>query len=629
MAEAVQRKRRVGGGPPHLIDESAPFRGDLLSADRLADEARVLASLQESTTQPPVRTTPLLALAARAAESLAADNATLASAAREQLSISPASEWLLDNYYLIEEQILSVRQDLPAHYGVELSRLTSGQYAGYPRVFEAAVDLLVHTDARIDEQYLLRYVDAYQDVSPLAIGEVWAVPIMLRLALVENLRRLSRAVVESHMADQTADAWAERIVLAVEHAPEDLPVLLRQLDEESADAIPAFYVRLAQRLGGLEAGGEQATSWLGARLGALGIVLEEHAHLQQQEQAANQISIANSITSIRFLDAFEWKAFFEEVSLVEQGLREDPAGVYDRMDFASRDRCRHAIEKMARRCDLTELELVEAALSFASEALAREPSDHVRGHVAYYLVSAGRYELEPAVGYRPTATRAHLSRTAALPWTHLRLAARRDHGVDPGGSPSGGSHSPEARRSALVVAALLAVIPLSELALGVTNRILAALYPPRPLLKLDFVHPIAESNRTLVVVPALLSSVAIDAVDHGQPRDLLPREPRPQHRVCPAGRPQGLHRAPAETTTGRSSRRPSAASANSTTATPSSTACARSTCSSEAGRSTSPRGCGWAGSASEVRCWNWRASYTARAAPASRTRWATRRSGAT
>ncbi len=506
MAERVQRAPRTNGGPTHDIAEDAPFRGYLLSADRLADEARILASVQEATTEPPIRTTPLIALADRAARCLAEDNVVLAAAAREQLSMSPASEWLLDNYYLIEEQLLAVRRDLPAHYGVELPRLTEGAYVGYPRVFEAAVELLTHTDARLDETYLYRYVDAYQDISPLAIGEVWALPIMLRLALVENLRRLSRAVVRSHRAEQAADGWAERIVLTAANAPEQLPALLEELDAVSRDAIPAFYMRLAQRLGGLEAGSEAAAAWLESRLKALGIVLEERVHALQQEQAANQVSIANSITSIRFLDAFEWKTFFERASLVEQGLNEDPAGVYPRMDFESRDRCRHAVEQMARRCPLGELEIVEASLALATDSLVRDPGDLVRGHVAYYLVSDGRNDLEPAVGYRPRARermyrgplrfRGLIYGSLLGGMTAILMSLVVWWMTLAGGSAIG-----------TAIVAVLGLVPLSELALGVTNRVLAVLYPPRPLLKLDFVHPIAESHRTLVVVPTLLSSV--------------------------------------------------------------------------------------------------------------------------
>ena len=506
MPEPVQRKPRVVSRPPHVTAEDVPFRGDLLSADRLADEARALATVHTFTTEPQIRTTPLIALTDRAATSLAEDNAVLSTAAREQLPVSPASEWLLDNYYLIEEQVHAVREDLPPNYGVELPRLADGTYAGFPRVFEAIIELIVHTDARVDDALLLRYVDAYQDVWPLAIGEVWAVPIMLRIAIIENLRRLSRAVVVSHQAELAADSWAERVVLTVENSPEGIPALLQELEAASQDAVPAFYVRLAQRLGGIEAGGEAATAWLQGRLNTLGIVLEERVHLQQQEQAANQVSIANSITSIRFIDALEWKSFFEAASLVEQGLNEDPAGVFPRMDFKSRDRCRHAVEQMARRCRLTEIELVEAVLSFAAESLAKNPSDLVRGHVSYYLISSGRYELEPAVGYRLTAR----ERMYRGPLRHRGLIYGSLFGAITAllvalvawwASLAGSS------AIGIIVVSVLAITPLSELALGLANRALAGLYPPRPLLKLDFLHETPESNRTLVVVPALLSSV--------------------------------------------------------------------------------------------------------------------------
>jgi cyclic beta-1,2-glucan synthetase len=503
--------------PPHTGVEGGPFRGELLSIDRLAEEARRLAAGQATTTTPAVKTTPLTGLTERAAASLAADNATLSAAVREQRPVSPASEWLLDNYYLIEEQIAAVRDDLPARYGVELPRLTAGPLAGYPRVFEAAIELITHTDARLDEGYLVRFINAYQDDLALSIGEVWAVPIMLRVAIVENLRRLSREVVNSQSAEQSADEWAARLLLAAQDAHDSLNAVLEELDAEvagpkSSDAPPGtpkpvFFIRLSQRLGGMEAGADVVNRWLAPHLSAIGLPLDEASHEQQQTQAANQVSIANSITAIRFIDAYEWKTFFGIVSVVERELRDDPAGVYPRMDFASRDRCRHALEAMARRCSLSEHELVDAVLASATDSLARDPSDLLGGHVAYYLVGKGRYALESSVGYQPTVR----ERTYRGP---LRVRGLIYGGLFGGISAllvalvAWWANAAGAGVFATALVALLSAIPLSEIALAVTNRTLAALYPARSLLKLDFTEPVAEAHRTLVVVPALLSSVS-------------------------------------------------------------------------------------------------------------------------
>jgi len=487
-------------------DGDAPLRLELLSAERLADEARGAAATQRWTTKSPPHTTPLLALTDAAAVQLAADNEELARSARAGFAASPAGEWLLDNYYLIEEQITLVREDLPAHYGVELPRLSAGPLVGFPRLYEALQLFVAHTDSRFDEDMLFQFALGYQDVSALTIGETWAVPIMLRIALVENLRRLSRAVVAAHRAESTADTWGERLVLTAQDEPDRVADLLGELESDPAARGKAFHLRLAQRLTALESGGEAVNAWLERRLSREGISLHDAQVALQQEAASNQVSIANAITSIRFLDAYEWREFFEQVSLVEHALKRDPAQTYPVMDFLSRDRYRHALEQMARRCESSETELAEHVIALASQALAADPSDEVRGHVGWWLISSGRYELEKRVGYRITNRerffRGPLRYKGAFYWgnlailTGILLAGLGGYAASQGAGVWG---------VALLVA--LGVVPLSEVALAVVNRVSAFVFPPRILPKLDFREPVEDAHRTLVIVPALLSSV--------------------------------------------------------------------------------------------------------------------------
>jgi cyclic beta-1,2-glucan synthetase len=486
--------------------EDEPLRAELLSPDRLADEARGIAATQRWIVDERQRTTPLLPLMDRAATALAADNQELARTVRDSAAASPAAEWLLDNYYLIEEQVLLVSEDLPSDYATELPRTTGGSFDGFPRLYEALQSLVAHTDSRIDEEYLVRFIDAYQDVSALTIGEVWAVPIMLRISMVENLRRLSRSAVESLRAERAADSWAQRLVLAAQDDPAGLPILIRELDSSSAGVAESFFVRLAQRLTGLEVGAEPVNTWLSSALSARGISLEEAAVRDQQRQAANQVSIANSITSVRFLDAIEWREFFERVSLVETTLGRDPVRVYAAMDFVSRDRYRHTLEQLSRRCTITEVELAERVLELSQAALNQDPSDAVRGHVGWWLIGEGRYDLERSIGYdargKERFYRGPLSRRGLFyggllgTLMALLLALLAVYALAAGASPWA---------TALLV--LLGVIPLSEIAVAVVNRISTMVFPPRLLPKLDYHHPLDEAHRTLVVVPALLSSV--------------------------------------------------------------------------------------------------------------------------
>ncbi|MEN6430881.1 MAG: glucoamylase family protein, partial [Coriobacteriales bacterium] len=236
-----------------------------------------------------------------------------------------------------------------------------------------------------------------------------------------------------------------------------------------------------------------------------GVSYEALAFEEHQEQAADQVSIANTITSIRFLGALEWREFFETCSLVEQILREDPAGVYSRMDFVSRDRYRHAVEMLARRSPRTEIEIAEAAVSLALESLSADASDPSAAHVGFYLISTGRLAFEQCVGYRPRLRerlyRGPLASKGLVYWglfaliTIVLAALLTSYVVCYNASL--------AWTVALVVFSLA---PLAGLALDVVNRLATHLWPARVLPKLDFHEPVAAAHRTMVVIPALLTS---------------------------------------------------------------------------------------------------------------------------
>ncbi len=482
-------------------------------------------------------------------QALVADNRELASAARVTGGSSPAGEWLLDNYYLIEEQVLLVKEDLPADYGIELPRLVGGEWDGFPRIYEALLDVVAHTDSRIDEEYLLRFVDGYQEVAPLTIGEVWAVPIMLRIALVENLSRLSRAVVLSMRAEKAADQLG-RAPGARRAGRLRRPC--RRFSHRStprpSDVPPAFFVRLTQRLGELETGGEAVNAWLERRLSAEGIVLETAAADAQQEQAANQVSIANAITSIRLLDALDWREFFERVSIAEAILREDPAQTYAVMDFASRDRYRHSLEIIARRSTDSEIEVAEKIVALAREALAIDASDDVRGHVGWWLMAEGRLRARAARRLPPPEARDPLPRASRQPRALLLGGVRGVLGGvarAPGALRAGRGRRRRAGRRARAAGghpALRARGPVREPALR--GRVPPA-HPAQARLAAARRRRAPHARRR----PRAALLGAVDPGGHREPRDRLPRQPRRQRRLRAARRPEGVGPSPPGPTT--------------------------------------------------------------------------------
>ncbi|HZL05763.1 MAG TPA: hypothetical protein VFE45_10160, partial [Coriobacteriia bacterium] len=348
---------------------------------------------------------------------------------------------------------------------------------------------------------------AYQGITPLTIGEVWAVPIMFRVCLVENLSRLARRVLVAHQAGTAADAWANRILLAVQDSPGMRDGVVGELARGHDAEHPAFLIRLLQRLRDQDPAVEPAIAWAQSQVAEHRLPLEDLVLGEQQEQAADQVSIANAITSIRFLSALDWRRFFERCSVVEAVLCEDPAGVYARMDFLSRDRYRHSVEQLAERSAHSQLTVAEAAVSLAMEALESEPATRAAAHVGFHLIGGGRRALERALGYRPTALerlhRGPLAQKGLIFGGLLALfTAAAAFSV---GAYVAGRGAPVVWA---VLLALLSAIPLSDLAMGLTNRISTWIWKARALPKLDDRLPVTDANRSMVVVPALLTSPA-------------------------------------------------------------------------------------------------------------------------
>jgi len=308
--------------------------------------------------------------------------------AGKKTSIMPAGEWLLDNYYLIEEQIRTVRQHLPKSFGKGLPSLVSP--LNCPRIYHIASEAIAHGDGRWDTASLTSYLTAYQQVTPLTLGEVWALPGMLRLALIENLRRISMEVIKAQQDRNLADTWITRIVECAESAPGDLIMVVADMARSRPPLTSAFVAELVRRLQGHGNALSLPLTWVDQCLREQGITTDVLIHSFNQQLAASQLSVSNSIAGLRLLSETDWADFAETISVVEQTLRNDPAGIYPRMHFNTRDHYRHVVEVLARDSGLSEPEVAEKVLAF-SEEKAPDTPEH---HVGYYLSGEGRQALD-------------------------------------------------------------------------------------------------------------------------------------------------------------------------------------------------------------------------------------------
>ena len=351
-----------------------------------------------------------------------------------EIAVSYGVEWLLDNFYLVEQTLRQVREAMPPGYYRQLPKLETPSTDEWPRVYALAREIIGYYESHLDPDRVARFVEAYQRVRPLTMGEIWALPTMLRIVAIENL---TWAVI-----DIDPEALGERIDVA-----------------------------------------------------SLG---------QSQGELDSDTVISNTIRSLRRLAVHDWKAFFERVSLTERLLRQDPSGVYAGMDFETRDLYRGEVERLALATGIDEREVATAALELAG--VAGEGSVGGRqAHVGYYLVGEGIGALEARIGYQPSVGKAFARWWLDHPTlgylgsvgltTALVLASMVLYALAAGG----------AWWQTLLVG-VVGLVPSNTIAVYLVNWLATRSVPPRPFPRMDFRDGIPDDCRTMLVVPALLTS---------------------------------------------------------------------------------------------------------------------------
>jgi cyclic beta-1,2-glucan synthetase len=475
---------------------SEPLRGTSFSLEHFEEHARVLARVHVTHQRPHVddglwrRFEDNAKVLERAYQAIVA-------AVEEDRTIMPGAEWLLDNYYIVREQLREIRHDLPKRYYRELPKLSTGSSAGRPRAYALALEIISHCDSALDDEMLARFVNAYQQEAPLTIGELWAIPIMLRVGLIENLRRLADQVVSTLEGQQRVDLWIDS--LNSDQDQDALAFLVAQT-RDTKQLSSSMVMRLVQRC--RDQGQQLAIcwQWLEQHMSAMGESIDDVVRLEHQRQACNQVSTGNAITSMRLLSALDWGAFVERVSLVDQLLRQDPAGAYEFMDFATRDRYRHVIERMAKRARVNETEVARRAIQLSRDV---DHGTSAMRHVGYFLIDDGRRELEGVLKYRPPVSE-RLRRCLAQFPTLLYLGSIMVVTLVAESMFLAIAAVYGASAATMALVALVALIPVTELAVSLVNFTATKIIPPGVLPKMEFKEGIPEQLKTIVVMPTLM-----------------------------------------------------------------------------------------------------------------------------
>ncbi len=487
-------------------DEPSP-RSELFGLAQLESHARILAAEHQVDLRPgPERLLQRLRENERVIHRV---YLSMVEAADRSDPMSPAVEWLLDNYYLISDQIGITREHLPRGYSRQLPRLRSGRLEGLPRVYSLAYQLISHTDGQMDLETLSAFTRAYQSVSPLRLGELWAVPVMLRLALLENLRRVAQRIAQWREDRELARHWANLFLTAAHQQPQDLIVTLADFVRQDVTISRPFIAELTASLHGQHPALGLVLHWLEQRLAERGQSPEQVQQAESLAQASDQASIGNSITSLRTISNTDWQRFVEEQSVTDAMLRRDPMGAYASMDFRTRDAYRHSVEELARRVGREEHEVAEAVVAMAAARRRDLACDRLQSHVGYFLIDEGRPEFERSLGYVPPLHRRVGRRLARHGFAvYLFLLCTTTALMAAAMAPLVATFT-DFRRPWFVwpMGAALAMM-LTRPALSLINWLATLFVPPRNLPRMNFAAGIPAEYGTVVAVPALLNSAA-------------------------------------------------------------------------------------------------------------------------
>ena len=485
---------------PKYINERAPLRAEIFTKEKLEQHAVAIAKRHELIYNQ--KSEQLLERLADNEHILLEVYALLSDNLKQNNRISPAAEWLVDNFYLIEEQIYTGKKHLPKGYSKTLPRLSKGELADLPRVYDMAVEIISHSDGHVDMAKLSGFVNAYQTIDKLKLGELWAIPIMLRLGLIENLRRLSIIIAEEITNRSLANRWADEMIEVSEKDPKNLVLVIADMARSEPPMESTFVAELNRRL--LEKGNTLSLplNWIEQTLSEIGVTTSELIQLDNQNQAATQVSVSNCINSFRFLSTTNWRDFIENTSIVEATLRQDINGVYGKMDFHTRDQYRHVVEKIALYSKSSEQVVAESVIQAAKNAALN--NNFKQSHVGYFLTGDGcvatAKDANAKINISEKCGRIRSKRplliylgsisilTFFICWLFVKEAAKENLSA-----------------VVMITVCIVALLTTTRFSVSLVNWFSTILIKPTLLPRMDFSKGIPPDAKTMVVVPTLIT----------------------------------------------------------------------------------------------------------------------------
>ncbi len=429
-----------------------------------------------------------------------------------KIPIHPAGEWILDNYYIIEETVKNISKTLTLKKYINFLGMANGPYVGFARVFVLAQEIVAYTDGKIDQKNLGALLKAYQKKKTISMEEIWNISLFMQIALIENIRQICEKIYSSQMQKYRVENMIERLV---ENKQKD-ELQFKQLGEYKAkikgfgEVKYPFIEYLSYRL---RTYGKKAYPFLNIleeQVNKMGLDLQDVIKKEHFDIAMKKISMGNSILSIKALNRMNMIEIFEEINGVEDILKQDPAEVYDKMDYQTKIEYRNKIKEISKKTKISEIYIAKKALELAQNTKKlgeeeqlienKETERKKKTHIGYYILSDGKKELletltEKKVKIFSNNTKVKLYVASIISLTLLITIAI-----------SLVFYQSTKLLLPTILLGILLLLPIENMIVQVIQTILGKIVKPKLIPKMYFEKEVPKEYATFVVIPTIVKS---------------------------------------------------------------------------------------------------------------------------
>jgi len=409
---------------------------------------------------------------------------------KKNIPIYPAGEWLLDNFYIIEEIVKNINNELNERKYKNLPCISNGMYKGFARIYVLATEIVAYTDNKIDEETLELCLTSYEKKKTLSMEEMWNLPLFIYIALIENIRAVCEKIYVSQMQKYKVEEMVERLVQKKTADKQEFKPTKENFRIYKNSSYP-FIEYMSYTLKKYGKNGLPYLNILEEQVNKKGITISEVIRKEHFDIAIQKVSIGNSITSIREISRINFSKLFEEINGVEEILKNDPANVYDKMDYKTKEYYRNTIKKLSEKTNISEMYIAKKALE-----LSKKAKQEKKMHIGYYLIGRGVQVLKDKLGLKNSKRHRKAKKylisiyavtiiLTLLLWVYLN-----------------------AKLNFIIatITSIISIIPISEIYIRILNYILSKIVKPKLLPKLALAEGIPEEYSTMVVVPTILDS---------------------------------------------------------------------------------------------------------------------------